>query len=114
MEKDRSITVHQRNLQYLITEMYETKNGLNPAFMREIFCQQESQYSLRILTTFLFLELKLLHMAQKPFALQARKFGLPFHNLSKIPRLPPSLKTKSNPGLEKAATTDYAKLLSQT
>ena len=39
MENDRSITVHQRNLQYLMTEMYKTKNGLNPAFMREIFCQ---------------------------------------------------------------------------
>ena len=43
MEKDRSITVHQRNLQNLMTEMYKTKNGLNPAFMIEIFCQQESQ-----------------------------------------------------------------------
>ena len=32
MEKDRSITVHQRNLQNLMTEMYKTKNGLNPAF----------------------------------------------------------------------------------
>ena len=47
MEEDRSITVHQRNLQYLMTEMYKIKNGLNPAFMREIFCQQESQYNLR-------------------------------------------------------------------
>ena len=47
MEKDRSITVHQRNLQNLMTEMYKTKNGLNPAFMREIFCQQESQHNLR-------------------------------------------------------------------
>ena len=36
MEKDRSITAHQRNLQFLMTEMYKTKNGLNPAFMREI------------------------------------------------------------------------------
>ena len=37
MEKDRSITVHQRNLQFLMTKMYKTKNGLNPTFMREIF-----------------------------------------------------------------------------
>ena len=53
-------------------------------------------------------------MAQKPFALEARKSGLPFHNSSKILHLLLSLKTKSNLGLEKAATADYAKLLSQT
>ena len=41
MEKDRSITVHQRNLQNLMTEMYKTKNGLNPAFMREIFVNKK-------------------------------------------------------------------------
>ena len=27
--------------------MYKTKNGLNPAFMREIFREHESQYNLR-------------------------------------------------------------------
>ena len=47
MENDRSITVYQRNLHYLMTEMYKTKNDLNPAFMREIFCQHESQYNLK-------------------------------------------------------------------
>ena len=45
--RDRSITVHQRNLQYLMTEMYKTKNGLNPALMREIFCEHARQYNLR-------------------------------------------------------------------
>ena len=45
--KDRLITVHQRNLQYLMTEIYKTNNGLNQAFMREICCEQESQYNLR-------------------------------------------------------------------
>ena len=47
MEKDRSITVHERNLQFLMTAMYKTKNGLNPAFMREIFCENQGQYNLR-------------------------------------------------------------------
>ena len=52
MDKDRSITVHQGNLQFLMTEMYQTKNGLNPAFIREIFCEHESQYNLRISNDF--------------------------------------------------------------
>ena len=38
MEKESLITVHQRNLQSLMIEMYKTKKGLKPPFMREIFC----------------------------------------------------------------------------
>ena len=53
-------------------------------------------------------------MAQKPFALESRKFGLLFHNLSEILHLLLSLKTKSTLGLGTAATADCAKLLSQT
>ena len=47
LEKDQSKTVHQRNLQFLMTEMYKTKNGLNPVFMKEIFCENERHYNLR-------------------------------------------------------------------
>ncbi len=46
-EKDRSITVHQKNLQFLMTEMYKTKKDLNPVFMKEIFCEKDTQYYLR-------------------------------------------------------------------
>ena len=28
-------------------EMFKTRNGLNPSFMREIFCPQNNQYNLR-------------------------------------------------------------------
>ena len=114
MENDRSITVHQRNLQYLMTKMYKTKNGLDPAFMREIFCLQESQYNLRNSNDFSLPRIKTVTYGSETIALEARKSGLPFHNLSKILHLLLSLKTKSNLDLEKAATADYAKLLSQT
>ena len=90
--------------------MQNTKNGLNPSFMREMFCEHGSQYNLRNSTSFLLLELNLKHMAQKPFALEARKSGLPFHDLSNILHLLQSLKTKLNLGLEKVATADYANL----
>ena len=60
-----------------MTEMYKTKNGLNPDFMGEIFCEDESQYNLRNPNDFSLPRSKLLHMAQKPFALEARKSGLP-------------------------------------
>ena len=33
LEKDNSVSVHQKNLQLLMIEIYKTKNRLNPQFM---------------------------------------------------------------------------------
>ena len=37
LSKDKSATIHQRNLQLLATEIFKTKNELNPKIMEEIF-----------------------------------------------------------------------------
>ena len=37
LEMDNSVTVHQRNLQLLMVEIYKTKYNLNPSFMKQIF-----------------------------------------------------------------------------
>ena len=37
LEKDGSITVHQRNLQNLMTEIYKTIDQINPTYMWEFF-----------------------------------------------------------------------------
>ena len=34
---DKSITIHQRNLQYLLIEIYKVKKGISPTKMNEIF-----------------------------------------------------------------------------
>ena len=47
LEKDCAVTIHTKNLQLLMTEMYKTKNDLNPSLMQEIFCENESHYNLR-------------------------------------------------------------------
>ena len=47
LEKDGSITVHQRNLQNLITEIYKTINQINPAYMWEFFVEKDMPYNLR-------------------------------------------------------------------
>ena len=36
LEMDNSVTVHQRNLQLLMVEIYITKYNLNPSFMKQI------------------------------------------------------------------------------
>ena len=40
-------TIHQHNLQLLMTEIFKTKNNLNPIFMKNIFTERNMQYSLR-------------------------------------------------------------------
>ena len=45
--KSNSVSVHQRNLQLLLTEIYKTVNNLNPSFMAEIFVTKDVPYNLR-------------------------------------------------------------------
>ena len=47
LEKDGSITVHQRNLQNLMTEICKTINQINPAYMREFFVEKDIPHNLR-------------------------------------------------------------------
>ena len=37
MNTDKSVTIHQRNLQYLLIEIYKVKKGISPTIMNEIF-----------------------------------------------------------------------------
>ena len=45
LSKDKSVTVHQRNLQILATEMYKILNGLSPDIMQEIFGTKSNYYN---------------------------------------------------------------------
>ena len=47
LEMDDSVTVHQRNLQLLMVEIYKTKYDPNPSFMKQIFEEQAMPYNLR-------------------------------------------------------------------
>ena len=46
LQKDCAVTIHTKNLQILMAEMYKTKNELNPSFMQEIFCENTNHYNL--------------------------------------------------------------------
>ena len=43
---DNSVSIHQRNLQVLVTEIYRTKMNINPSFMKDIFVEREIHYNL--------------------------------------------------------------------
>ena len=44
---NKSLTIHQRNLQLLMIEIFKTKNNLNPTFMKDVFTEKNSYYNLR-------------------------------------------------------------------
>ena len=47
LDKDNSVTIHDRNLQRLAVEMYKAKNGLSPLPMQALFSQQNYTHDLR-------------------------------------------------------------------
>ena len=47
LDLDKSVTVHQKKLQVLVTEIYKVKNGIAPEFIKDIFKLQNPLYNLR-------------------------------------------------------------------
>ena len=48
LKNDKSVTIHVRDLHYLVTEIYKVKNSISPEIMRDIFHFQENEnYNLR-------------------------------------------------------------------
>ena len=43
LQKDKSVPVHMKNLQYLTTEIFKVKNGLSAIIMNELFNFQENE-----------------------------------------------------------------------
>ena len=53
LEIDSSVSVHDRNLRALATEMYKIYHGISPTIMKEIFTlRHQNQYNLRNWTYF--------------------------------------------------------------
>ena len=47
LERENSVSIHQKNLQLLMIEIYKTRKRLNPSFMIEIFDEKTVPYQLR-------------------------------------------------------------------
>ena len=47
LTKDNSVSIHKRNLQLLMTEIYKTKSNIAPSFLTEIFIERNPPYDLR-------------------------------------------------------------------
>ena len=75
LSKDKSVTVHQRNLQILATEMYKILNGLSPDIMQDIFETKLTTIILVMRQHFPQEILKQLDMDFKPSLTWLQKFG---------------------------------------
>ena len=47
LKKNKSVSIHQRNLQILATEIFKTGNGLNPVIMEDVFKFKNLAYNFR-------------------------------------------------------------------
>ena len=47
LDLDKSFTIHHRNLQELVTEIFKVKNNLSPSFMKSVFPDSLNPYNLR-------------------------------------------------------------------
>ena len=52
LNKDKSFSIHHRNLQFLATEMFKIHRGLSQEILRETFVPKTSSYYLRRNDTF--------------------------------------------------------------
>ena len=47
LKQNKSVSIHQRNLQILATKIFKTKNGLNPVIMEDVFKLKNLTYNFR-------------------------------------------------------------------
>ena len=50
LEKDSSVSSHDRNIQCLVTEMCKVSNGLSPPVVSNIFTNKSQPYNLRLIS----------------------------------------------------------------
>ena len=75
LDKDRSVTIHHRNLQKLAIEMYKIKNQMSPIPMQKLFTVKEYQYDLRNKNTWVTDNIRTENTVVKPLVIWAQKYG---------------------------------------
>ena len=73
LSKDKSVTVHQRNLQIFATEMYKMINGLSPDIMQDICETKSNYYNTRNTPTFSSRNIKTVRYGLKTISYMAPK-----------------------------------------
>ena len=64
LEKDKSVKIHERNIQALVTEMFKIKHNMAPKIMNEILPLNRSHYDVRTNTDFKRYNIKSVYYGQ--------------------------------------------------
>ena len=99
LEKDKSITIHHRNLQTLAYEIFKVKQNTAPEILTEILSQKERSYSLRDSTTLQGRSIKTVMCGSETISSLGLKI---WHNL------PTEIKRIVSPALFKKKTREWA------
>ena len=65
LKKDKSVTIHHRNIQSVAIELYKIKNGLSPILMNETFPFRDVNINLRNNTDFISRNVKTVRYGTK-------------------------------------------------
>ena len=71
--KDKSVTIHVKNLQVLVTEMFKTKLEISPTIINDIFQTRECNYNLRTKRQFKSHCVKTVHYGTASLSFLGRK-----------------------------------------
>ena len=93
LEKDKSVTIHERNIQKLATLMYKVKNKISPPIINEIYNGCDSAYNLRTEKLWGIQNVRTtIYGTEKQFLFGAQKYGEMFPKKLKIQKHSPNLK----------------------
>ena len=110
LEKDRSVSIHDRNIQCLATEMYKVSNGLPPPVVSNILHTKIVTLTIcDLIHSFLDLVLGLYFTGPKVYPILVQLSGTSFLSVTKTYLLLAFLKTGLKSGKQKIVTCRLCK-----
>ena len=111
LEKDSSVSIHDKNIQCLATEMYKVSNGLSPPIVSNIFTQKKivTLTIFHLIFSFPDLVLGLYFMVPKAYPILVQLSGIFFLIVTKTYQMLVFLKTGLKNGNLKIVPADFAK-----
>ena len=110
LEKDSSVSVHDRNIQCLANEMYKVSNGLSPHVVSNIFTQKIVTLTIfDLIVSFPDLLLGLYFTGSKAYPILVELPGIFFLIVTETYQILVFLKTRLKNGNLKIGPADFAK-----
>ena len=88
LHKSKGVTIHVRNLQYLMVEVFKSIHNASPIFMSDIFKPAALPYNLRVKDKLIIPKVKTVSNGYQRSLSEQRSFGINFQiNIKSQPQL---------------------------